>query len=89
MMGQNQKQELRFDLAGKPVTNETPMGEKSETVTQWEGPKLVTKWTTPGAIAGSAKVSVETRSLSKDGQTMYVETTRAGKPPVTMVYDKQ
>lgn len=89
MMGQNQQQEVRFDLTGKPVANETPMGEKSETVTKWDGSKLVTTWTTPGAVAGTTKVSTETRYLSSDGKTMYVESARAGKPAVVMVYDKK
>ena len=89
MMGQNQKQELRFDLTGKPVSNETPMGEKSQTFTKWDGEKLVTTWKTPGAVAGSTSISVETRSLSTDGRTMYVETNRANKPAVVMVYSKQ
>ena len=89
MMGQNQKQELRFDLSGKPVVNETPMGEKSTTVTKWEGAKLVTTWTTPGAVAGSTKVSVETLYLSADGKTLYVETTCVNKPPVVMVYSRK
>ncbi len=89
MMGQNQKQELRFDLTGKPMTNETPMGEKSTTVSHWEGAKLITTWTTPGALTGSIKVSVETRYLSPDGRTLYVETTRANKPSVVMVYSKK
>ena len=89
MMGQQQQQQVRFDLDGKPVANETPMGEKSQTVTKWDGPKLISTWKTPGAVPGTTKVSVETRYLSPDKKTMYVESSRTGKPPVVMVYDKK
>ena len=89
MMGQNVKQELHFDLSGKPMTNDTPMSEKSQTVTKWDGGKLVTTWTTPGAVAGSSSVSVETRYLTEDGKVMIVESSRSSKPPVVMAYVKK
>jgi hypothetical protein len=89
MMGQQQQQQVRFDLNGKPVSNETPMGEKSETVSKWEGPKLISTWKTPGAVPGTMKTSIETRYLSPDKKMMYVESSRTGKPPVVMAYDKK
>ena len=89
MMGQRQVQEIRLALDGKPVPNENYMGEKSITVTRWDGPKLITTWTTPGAVPGSTHTSTETRSLSPGGQALIVRTLRAGKPDVVMVYDKK
>jgi hypothetical protein len=89
MMGQRQVQEVRLKLDGKPAANENYMGEKSTTVTNWDGPKLVTTWTTPGALAGSTHVSIETFSLSENGRTLTARTSRAGKPDVVMVYDKK
>jgi hypothetical protein len=68
----------RYDLAGKPSTNESPMEGKAETISKWDAKKLVTTWTFPGSVAGTTRVRVETRSLSPDGRTMTVESRRQG-----------
>ena len=90
MMGQHEQQQVTFDLSGKNVPNETPMGEKSDTITKREGARLITTWTTAGAVPGTTTVSTETRYLSADGKKMYVETAgKNGKPAVIMAYDKK
>jgi hypothetical protein len=86
--GQEQKHETRYDLKSKPVPNESAMGDKAETVSKWDGAKLLTTWTSEGAIAGSKVVRNETRYLSADGKTMTVETVR-GNNTFVMVYNKK
>jgi hypothetical protein len=87
--GREQTNETRFDLTGKPVPNKNPMEAKAETVTSWDGDHLVTTWTSPGSIAGSTSVRTETRSLSADGKTMTVESSRRKGPAMVMVYDRK
>jgi hypothetical protein len=87
--GQQQIGETRLDLNGKPVKNKNPMEAEADTVTRWEGDKLVTTWTSPGSVAGSTSVRTETRSLSTDGKVMTVESSRAKRPSMVMVYDRQ
>ncbi|HEY6250523.1 MAG TPA: hypothetical protein VI685_11230 [Candidatus Angelobacter sp.] len=78
-----------YDLTGKTVTNESPMGGPSDTVSKWDGAKLVTTWTSESAVAGGAKVvRTETRSLSPDGKTMTVESVR-GPNSLVMVFDRK
>lgn len=89
MNGQEDTREVRYDLTGKPAPNVAAMGDKSETVTKWVGGKLVTTWTSEGAIAGTKVVRTETRSLSPDGKTMTVETVRGSNPSVVMVFEKK
>ena len=74
---------------GKPATNFAAMGDESRTVSRWDGDKLVTTWTSEGAIAGTEVVKTETRWLSDDGNSMSVETAREGRPSMIMVYDRQ
>jgi hypothetical protein len=81
--------QVSYDLAGKPVPNEGAMGDKAQTVANWLDGKLVVTWTSEGAVAGSKTVKTETRSLSADGKEMSVETVRANKPPMILVYDKK
>ncbi len=88
MMGQHVVQELHFDLHGKPMTNDDPMSQRSNTVTRWESASLITQWSRPGAVPGTTNTSTETRYLSKDGRVMYVKTTRRGAQDVIMAYDK-
>lgn len=83
------KRTVVYDLGGKPVQNEGPMGNKADTVARWDGSKLVVAWTSEGAVAGSTVVKTETRTLSADGRTMSVETARSGKDPVELVYEKK
>ncbi len=87
--GRQQTSTTRFDLAGKPVPNKNPMEATAETVTKWDGDKLVTTWTSPGSIAGTTSVRTETRSLSPDGRTLTVESSRAKGPAMVMVYDRK
>jgi len=87
--GQEQKNEVRYDLTGKAVSNERPMSGRNETVSKWAGDKLVTTWTGEGAIAGTKVVRTETISLSADGKTLTVESVRGSNPPLVMVYDRK
>jgi hypothetical protein len=87
--GREQSSEMRFDLTGKPVPNKNPMEAMAETVSKWDGKILVTKWTSPGSIAGSTSVRTETRSLSADGRTLTVESKRGKQPAMVMVYDRK
>ena len=83
------ERQVSYDLTGKPAPNEGAMGDKAQTVAKWMDGKLVVTWTGEGAVAGSQTVKTETRSLSADGNEMSVETARANKPPMVLVYDKQ
>jgi hypothetical protein len=87
--GKEQTHDNTYDAAGGPKTNESPMGDKSSTVSHWENDKLVTTWTAPGAVNGTTVVRTETRSVSADGKTMTVEWSRDGKVGMVMVFDRQ
>jgi len=89
--GRDEDSKTHCDLTGKPATNESPMGGPSETVTKWDGVKLlVTTWTSESAVAGGPKVvRNETRSLSADGKTMTVESVRGSNPAIVMVFEKK
>lgn len=88
--GKDDDSKAHFDLTGKPATNESPMGGPAETVTKWDGGKLVTVWTSESAVAGGPKVvRTETRSLSPDGKTMIVESVRGTNPALVMVFEKK
>jgi len=89
MQGQESSLTTHYDLHGKPVTNQAPMAGASETVSKWQDGKLVTTWTSQGAVAGSQFVRIETRSVSSDGKTMKIESVRGSNPPVVMVFDKK
>jgi hypothetical protein len=88
-MGKTTLRKVIYDLAGKPVPNEGPMGDKADTVARWAGAKLVVVWTGESAIMGSKTEKTETRALSADGKTMSVTSVRGTKPPMVMVYEKQ
>jgi hypothetical protein len=87
--GREQINQIRLDLTGKPVPNKNPMEATAETVTKWDGNKLVTTWTSPGSVAGTKSVRTETRFLSADGRTMTVESSRGKGPAMVMVYDRR
>ncbi len=88
--GSTQEMKTHYDLTGQPAKNDSPMAGPSETVTKWDGSKLVTTWTSQNAVAGGSKVvRTETRSLSPDGSTMTIESVRGSNPPVVMVFDKK
>lgn len=86
---QTSTRETRYDLTGKGVPNESAMGDKAETVSKWDGGKLITTWTSEGAIAGTKVVRTETRYVSADGKTMSVETVRGSNPVLVMVFNKK
>jgi hypothetical protein len=88
-MGTTSGRTVTYDLTGKMVNNEGPMGSRGDTVAKWDGGKLVVTWTEPSAIPGSKIQKVETRELSADGREMKVTTTRGTKPPMVMVYERQ
>jgi hypothetical protein len=88
--GRDEDSKTHYDLTGKAATNESPMGGPGETISKWEGDKLVTMWTSESAVAGGPKVvRKETRSLSADGKTMIVESLRGSNTAVVMVFDKK
>jgi hypothetical protein len=90
LQGKDDDSRTQYDLTGKPATNESPMGGPAETVTKWQGDKLVTTWTSESAVAGGPKVvRTETRSLSPDGKTMTVESVRGSNPAPVMVFEKK
>ena len=89
MMGQSQTRETRYMLNGTSTPNTTYMGDPAKTTTHWDGDKLVTTWTSPGAISWRTTVRTETRSLSVDGKTMNVESTNGSKPPIVFAFDRQ
>ena len=86
--GQKSSREVRYDLTGAPVRNPGSMGGEAETRASWAGGKLVVTWTTDGAVAGTKNLRTETRSLSADGRTMTVVSTRGAGKAVVMVYGK-
>ena len=86
--GSDQTSELHLDLTGKSVPNKNPMEATADTVTKWEGPRLLTTWTSPGSVAGSRSVRLETRYLSEDGR-LTVESKRGNAPPIVMVYERK
>jgi hypothetical protein len=87
--GNTTTRQTSYDLQGEPVTNFAAMGEESRTVSRWEGDRLITTWTSEGAIAGTEVVKTETRWLAADGQSMSVETAREGRPSMIMVFDRK
>jgi hypothetical protein len=87
--GRDQESKTHLDLTGSPATNGSPMGGPAETISKWDGSKLVTTWTSDGAVAGTKVVRTETRSLSSDGKVMTVESVRGSNPPLVMVFDKK
>lgn len=87
--GQEQTRELNYDLTGKAVANNGPMGDPNETVTKWAGSTLETTWTQEGAIGGTKVTRTETRSLSDDGKTMTDQYVRGSNAPMVLVFEKQ
>jgi hypothetical protein len=79
---------VTYDLNGQTMQNKAAMGAESETVTRWEGNRLVTVWTEEGAIAGTTTEREETRWLSEDGQELSVSMVRGDNPAMVFVFDK-
>lgn len=88
-MGKDSEGKTHFDLNGAPTTNDAPMGGPNETVSKWDGDKLITTWKGQSAMAGQTIVRTETRSLSADGKEMTVESVRGSNPALVMVYEKK
>jgi hypothetical protein len=86
--GQGDTQHTIYDLTGKPVTNSSMMAGQATTRTHWEGARMITEWESAGAIAGTTTTRIETRYLSADAKTMYVESARPGKDPMVMVFTR-
>jgi hypothetical protein len=86
--GQADDQHTVYDLTGKPVENSSMMAAHATTRSHWEGSRLVTEWESPGAIAGTTTKRIETRYLSSDGKTMYLESARSGKDPMVIVFTR-
>ncbi|MEO7386870.1 MAG: hypothetical protein ABIX37_08045 [Gammaproteobacteria bacterium] len=88
-MGKTTVRQVNYDLDGKPVQNESAMGDKAETTAKWSGGKLSVVWLGEGAVAGSTTEKTESRELSADGKTMTVTSARGTKPAMVMVYERQ
>jgi hypothetical protein len=86
--GQKDTQHTIYDLTGKPVTNTSMMAGQATTRSHWKRTRLITEWESSGAIAGTTVKRTETRYLSHDGKTMYVESARSGKDPMVIVFTR-
>lgn len=86
--GHKDTQHTVYDLTGKPATNTSMMAGQATTRSHWEGSKLITEWESAGAIAGTITKRTEKRYLSADGNTMFVESARASKDTILMVFSK-
>jgi aspartyl aminopeptidase len=86
--GMTTERMVTYDLNGKTMQNKAAMGAESETVTSWDGDKLVTIWTSEGAILGTKKERIETRWLSPDGDELFVSMARGDNPAILFVFDK-
>jgi hypothetical protein len=86
--GQADTQHTTYDLSGKPVGNVSMMAGQATTRSHWDAARLVTEWESAGSIAGTTTKRTETRYLSADGRTMYVESARSGKEPVVIVFTR-
>jgi hypothetical protein len=79
---------ITYDLSGKTMENKAAMGAESETVTSWDGNKLLTIWTEEGAIFGTKTERTETRWLSEDGNQLNVSMARGDNPAIVFVFEK-
>lgn len=78
-----------YDLNGNAVDNFAAMGTPSKTVTKWDGAKLVTIWSSEGAIAGTTDERTEIRQLIDDGARMSMSLSRANNPAMVFVFERQ
>jgi hypothetical protein len=86
--GQKDTQHTVYDLTGKPTNNTSMMAGQATTRSHWVGARLITDWESPGAVAGTMVKRTETRYLSPDGRTMYVESARSGTDPMVIVFTR-
>jgi len=84
--GQTDTQHTVYNLTGKAVANVSMMSGRATTRSHWAATRLITDWESPGAIAGTVSKRTETRYVSLDGKTMYVESGRPGKEPMVLVF---
>lgn len=86
--GHTDTQRTIYDLRGKPILNTSMMAGQATTRSHWEGARLITEWQSAGAIAGSIVKRIETRYLSPDGKTMFLESGRPGSDPMIIVFTR-
>ena len=86
--GQKDTQHTVYNLTGMAVTNTPIMGGVATTRSRWQGSRLITEWESSGSIAGTTVKRTETRYLSPDGSTMFVESSRPGQTPMVMVFTR-
>lgn len=86
--GQADVQQTVYDLSGKPVQNKSAMAGPATSRSRWDGSRIITEWESAGAIAGTTVKRTEIRYLSPDGKTMYVESGKAGRDPMVIVFKK-
>ena len=84
-MGQN-VQKTVYKLDGSESTNAMGRGGDVKSKTNWDGPKLVTKYQRTGQDGSTTDVS-ETRTLEADG-TLKLVTVNGTNPPRTVVFKK-
>jgi hypothetical protein len=82
------ERKLTYDLSGKTMENKGAMGADSETVTSWDGDKLVTIWTAEGAIFGTTTERTETRWISENGKELSVSMVRDDNPAMVFVFEQ-
>ena len=87
--GNTTTRQVKLDLTGAVVDNFAAMGDPSKTASQWDGDKLVTTWTTAGAIPGTEVVRTGTHMLDDKGSSLTVTIERANRPTMILVYEKQ
>jgi hypothetical protein len=86
--GKTTERTITYDLDGKTMLNNAAMGAASETVSSWEGGKLITVWTAEGSIAGTTTERTETRWLSEDGTQLTMSMVRGDNPAIVFVFEK-
>jgi hypothetical protein len=80
--GKSSDDHIVYDLSGKPVKNTTGMSGSGMTTSGWSDQRLVTEWQSQG------RSRTETRSLSADGKTMFIESQSGDRPKTVMAYSR-
>jgi len=86
--GRSMDDHTAYDLTGAPAQNLSKMTGAGTTHSRWNGNRLVTEWDSAGAVPGSTVTRIETRYLSQDGRTMFIESSRPGKATIVMAFDR-
>lgn len=87
--GEASTRQVNLDLTGAAADNFAAMGDPSKTESVWDDDRLVTTWTTEGAIPGTKVVRIETLALAADGDELSITTERANRPTMVLVYERQ